>query len=283
MVVSNTRYSIEAVEQKPQGRLHHISVSKYEADWHSMLHTHPYTELFYVMEGRGSFTVDGQKFQVGEDDLIIVNPSVEHTELSTAENPMEYIVLGIEGMTFSGVGGGSYTACSCKEVRGEMRFFLSEILHEAQDRQPGGSGMCQNLFQALMVKVTRCMDHLLSSAVSQRTNRECGTVKRYLDANYKENISLDSLAQLTHINKYYLAHAFRKHTGMSPISYLIMRRVEESKGLLETTDYSISQIAGIIGFSSQSYFSQIFKKNTGVAPNEYRKRIKAQQRCQVGT
>ena len=56
----------------------------------------------------------------------------------------------------------------------------------------------------------------------------------YLDTNYREDISLDLLAEIAHINKYYLAHTFQREYGISPITYLNRRRIEESKHMLAT-------------------------------------------------
>ena len=78
-----------------------------------------------------------------------------------------------------------------------------------------------------------------------------------------------------HINKYYLSHAFRKEFNTSPISYLISRRIQESRFLLAETDHSLSQIAQILGFSSLSYFSQCFRRQEGMSPMEYRRRRRA--------
>ena len=58
--------------------------------------------------------------------------------------------------------------------------------------------------------------------------------------------------------------------GISPINYLISKRIEESKNLLCTTNYSIRDISTIVGFSNSSYFSQMFKKSTGLSPREYK-------------
>ena len=58
--------------------------------------------------------------------------------------------------------------------------------------------------------------------------------------------------------------------GISPINYLINRRIEESKNLLTTTNYSIRDISTIVGFSNSSYFSQMFKKFTGDSPRAYK-------------
>ena len=91
-------------------------------------------------------------------------------------------------------------------------------------------------------------------------------IKRYLDNNYREDISLDTLAEVAHINKYYLAHTFQKAYGISPITYLNRRRIEESKYMLGNTGYSLAQISELMGFSSPSYFSQCFRKAEGLTP-----------------
>ena len=68
-----------------------------------------------------------------------------------------------------------------------------------------------------------------------------------------------------------MVHSFTKEYGISPIIYLISRRIEESKYLLVDTDHSLSQISHMLGFSSQSYLSQSFRRLEGMSPMEYRK------------
>ena len=100
--------------------------------------------------------------------------------------------------------------------------------------------------------------------------RQCAAVRRYIDLHFKEPLTLDLLAEEAHMNKYYLSHAFKREFGVSPINYMISRRLEESKYLLAETDLSMSQIAQLLGFSSLSYFSQVFRKTQGLSPMEYR-------------
>ena len=102
--------------------------------------------------------------------------------------------------------------------------------------------------------------------------------KRQLDTNYREDISLDLLAELAHLNKYYLAHTFQREYGISPITYLNRRRIEESKHMLGNTSYSLAQISELMGFSSPSYFSQCFRKAEGMTPNEYRRQTRQGKR-----
>ena len=72
------------------------------------------------------------------------------------------------------------------------------------------------------------------------------------------------------MNKFYLSHAFKRQYGVSPINYMISKRIEESKYLLAETDLSMTQIAQLLGFSSLSYFSQVFRRTQSVTPMEYR-------------
>ena len=64
----------------PDFKLRYISISKYEGDWQSHPHTHQFSELFYVISGKGVFYIENDTVSVCADDLIIINPHIEHTE-----------------------------------------------------------------------------------------------------------------------------------------------------------------------------------------------------------
>ena len=83
---------------------------------------------------------------------------------------------------------------------------------------------------------------------------------------------LDKLAEITHVNKYYLSHTFQREYNTSPINYLLNRRITESKALLTSTDFSLTQISEQMGFSSPAYFSQSFRRFSGQSPLEYRRK-----------
>jgi len=209
---------------------------------------------------------------VGIHDLIVVNANVLHTELSQPESPLEYIVLGVEGLEATG-GEDGYAMLHLHSGWRELLSCLSLMLQEAHEGLPGHEAVCGHLLEVVLVRLGRQGELSLGTEASgPRASRECGQVRRYIDNHFKENLSLDQLAQLAHVNKYYLAHAFRREFGTSPISYLISRRVEESRFLLRETDHNLALIAQMLGFSSPSYFSQCFRRVEGVSPIEYRRR-----------
>ena len=212
--------------------------------------------------------------------MVIVNPQVEHTELSLNASPLEYIVLGVASMEFLfSKADTNYAIFNCRENRERMVTLLHMLLAEADHSLDGCETVCQDLLEVLLIWLVRCTTISLQLEEAAPTeNRECAEIKRYLDTNYREDISLDLLAELAHLNKYYLAHTFQREYGISPITYLNRRRIEESKHMLGNTGYSLAQISELMGFSSPSYFSQCFRKAEGLTPNEYRRQVRQGQR-----
>lgn len=268
------QYAFQREPPAPGGppRLAYVSRDQYSSEWNSSLHTHGCAELFFITGGHGRFRTRQEEFPVAIHDAVIVNANVPHTEVSQLDSPLEYTVLGVEGLeTIAGSEG--YTMLHLHTGWEELMGCLQLMLQEAEAAQPGYERACRSLLEVVLIRLNRQRDAALSGEPSDaRTSRECDLVRRYIDNHFKENLSLDQLAQLAHLNKYYLAHAFRREFGVSPINYLISRRIEESRFLLRETDHTMSLIAQILGFSSLSYFSQCFRRVEGVSPMEYRRR-----------
>jgi len=282
-IMSIQRYQMEDVPRldKMSYRLLYISTSRYEGDWHSTPHAHHCTELFYVIRGKGSFLVNDNVFDVCEDDMIIVNPNVVHTEMSRGDSPLEYIVLGIEGLQFTSFSEQEdeeeeekdYSVHNYYEFKHEILFYLKTLLQEMEEKDNNFEVVCQNLLEVLIINMVRRTKANLLIAPAKKVAKECRFVEQYINNHFREEISLELLSEKVFMNKFYLVHAFKQYKGISPINYLIQLRIKEAKELLSTTNYSISQISESSGFSSQSYFSQVFKKETGMTPNEYRKTV----------
>ena len=254
------------------GRLLYASHTQYSQDWNSSLHTHGCAEVFFITGGHGRFRTQQGDIPVTIRDVVIVNANVPLTEVSQLESPLEYTVLGVEGLgALAGAEG--YTMLHLHTGWEELVLCLRLMLQEAAGALPGHEAVCQNLLEVVVIRLGRQRDIALSGETAgPRSSRECDLVRRYIDNHFKENLTLDQLAEMAHINKYHLAHTFQREFRTSPISYLITRRIQESRFLLRETDHSISQIAQILGFSSLSYFSQSFRRLEGISPLEYRRR-----------
>lgn len=94
---------------------------------------------------------------------------------------------------------------------------------------------------------------------------------QYMNQNLRENLTLELVAKQVNLSTTYFSRLFSSEMQTTFVEYLSMIRVEQSKTYLANGNYSISDIALILGFSDQSYFSKVFKKVEGITPGKYRR------------
>jgi two-component system response regulator YesN len=92
----------------------------------------------------------------------------------------------------------------------------------------------------------------------------------YMKATYTEGISLQQAADVVHLNKTYLSELFKKETGISFNHYLTQLRIERAKELIAAGGVTIGVLAEQVGYPDGSYLTKVFKKMTGMTPNEFK-------------
>ena len=95
----------------------------------------------------------------------------------------------------------------------------------------------------------------------------------YIYEHLNGDLSLGTLAAHVSLNPSYLSELFAKETGMGVAEYIRRQRVNTAKNMLRYSDYTLSEIAAVLAFSSQSHFTRVFREQTGCTPAEYRRRI----------
>lgn len=273
-------------EQKDQfetiksARLLYARRHLYEKNWHSHLHSHAHAEMFYITKGIGSFLFDMQSKNVSSGDFIIINEGVRHTEISSSESPLEYIVLGVKGLdaVHSPENNDEFVLLD-SAVSHELLPLMEGIANEDESLETHALYISEYILKALLLKLLR-HTYLISSQnddITRHSSKECAAIKRYIDIHHKEDLTLEDIATNVHISKYYMIHIFKKEYGITPISYLQYKRISESKRLLEETHMSAVQISTVLGFSSPSQFTQCFKRLTSITPTEYRRKSTSAQ------
>lgn len=92
----------------------------------------------------------------------------------------------------------------------------------------------------------------------------------YIRRHYASHLSLDEVARHVHLNASYLSRVFKEEMGMNFVSYVNNLRVETAKRLLLDSTVPLLEVAGMVGFEEQSYFTKVFKRVTGITPGRYR-------------
>ncbi|WP_223069790.1 helix-turn-helix domain-containing protein [Paenibacillus caui] len=128
----------------------------------------------------------------------------------------------------------------------------------------------RGLLESLLERMFRYAKGRGCQKPEETDHPEINRIIRYLLEHFDEDISLQAMAQLVNMDENYLSGLFKKKTGHTFIGYLQQIRVNEAKVYLAETNLTVAEIGERCGFANPSYFFRIFKRWTGVRPNEYR-------------
>ncbi|MCR5784536.1 MAG: response regulator [Eubacterium sp.] len=123
--------------------------------------------------------------------------------------------------------------------------------------------------------VNEYLDFICNVDISQGDEQESGDIVaeicKYIDENIGNELTREEIAGRFFLSKDYISHIFKNAMGVSLIDYINNEKTELAKHLLTTTNLPIGIVSSKVGYSNFAYFSRVFKKYTGVSPNEYRK------------
>lgn len=255
-----------------------IKKASYDVNWHSTLHSHSFYELFYCIEGEGSFLTNYGEQIIKKNSLIIVNPYVEHTEYSTGENPLEYIVIGFQGPEINLPNHAFDNGLFFFDDQAlQFNAYLKEIIEICREDSLYSSAISQFLFNAVIFKIHSITNNHVKTEAPQALSANVTLAKNYIDSHFSKIKNLDEIEERTHLSKYHLSRQFKKELSQSPIEYLHSVRFYHAKELLESTNLTVTQISQNVGYNSITHFSLKFKKEFQQTPLNYRKMSRQQK------
>lgn len=271
-----TPYFTEAKNPK----LLYVSKISPQASTHPrVMHAHEdLVELLLICSGESEYLIDDKKRHVQPGDLVIYNPKVVHDEISGTGLEVGSYCIALQGLQLPNLPENTLLPAHADPIRKTGVHFetlkeLCEMMYQVLSAgQPGAEAVSHYLMLAFMEKVMVILDGNIEPVpLTDPEPHVMGRqVKEYIDAHYAEPLTLQSIADALYISTYYLSHIFKEMSGYSPMQYLLRRRIGEAQTLLITTDYSILQIAEMVGYDTQSYFNLQFTKNVGMPPKKYR-------------
>ena len=131
----------------------------------------------------------------------------------------------------------------------------------------------KNSFDNSKIAYSFFMDLLeFANSNPNKTSAKALEAKKYIESNYfNPDLSLDKISEHIGVSKFYIIHEFTKEFGISPSKYLTYFRIQQSCKLLqELNNYTLNEIAKMVGFSNDNYFGKVFKRNKGITPTQYR-------------
>ncbi len=236
-------------------------------------------QLLYIASGKAHFYFKGKDTVVSAGHMVLYLPREEQKYEYRCEDRTEAYWVHFTGSQVKGIlrhfdipleGNVFYSGSS-----EEYKTIFNNLIHEFRTCPVGYTEMVELYLRQLFMIVQRTR---LDRKPSMNTfvQAEMSYARKYFFEHYSEEINIGEYARSRHMSTSWFLRSFKQVTGMSPMQYILALRIENAQILLETTDYPVNEIASIVGYDNQLYFSRIFKKQKGMAPTEYRKRISSE-------
>lgn len=225
--------------------------------------------LEYVISGEGFIESQGGTYKVKAGDFYLLSTHHRHRYYSNPENPYTKIWINIGGrlmnevMSFYNLQNG----IAIKQMHCRKTF---EMIYKECERITSKNKA--EIYRSVFKLIMHLLDQLVGDAVCDVLSPASYKIKDYIDANIQNDISLDNIASRFFFSKSYIISCFKSEFGVSPKQYILQKKIETAKNMLLETDMSIKAIAEMLRFADSHHFSNTFKKQTGIAPVEFRTR-----------
>ena len=250
-------------------------------NWNFPSHKHDdLSEIIYICEGEGTFIINQKRYTAKKGDILIYNAGNIHEEYSNPDNPLVTFFCGLSNLAIDQLKELYIIPIEFEPIIRKNQYsdligmYFSQIFEESSLKADGYEIICQSLLTSSIALIHRAITLENFKSESEESNTLAHRIKEFIDKNYKKNIKLEDIADELYINKYYLSHVFKEQMQISPINYLINRRIGEAKNLLVSTELKIGEIARIMGYDNPNYFTLLFKKMTGETPKQFKENHK---------
>lgn len=228
-------------------------------------HNHTFFQTLYIKSGRGILKINDKPYDLNEGDFYIFKPLENHEFYATDEflNTMEAKFDVLDNELYDELSALD-NFISVKKVYFERIF--ADLIYEYTNGGEFREQVINALFTEYIVHLLRSNNKNDAKSASQNPFL---LVTRYIEKHYREDLKLENLAAIMHMEKSYFLRQFKKNIGKTPMAYVNQVKIDRAKDLIENSDMNITQISEFLGFSSIHHFSNSFKKITGVSPKQY--------------
>lgn len=215
-------------------------------------------------------TDEGKKLTVG--DLCVFNRGSTYTVKPSGQILLLRVGVGnlhIHGFEFGQmVADGDFSLVNAGKDFSALRTYMQTLADESNARLPLWEAIAESLLKTLVLTVERLINPQLHA--DEGKNPDYVRIKKYFDEHFIEIESVTEVCEKLHVNKYYLTHLFTDYEGVSPLQYLINKRINLACEYLESSNDDVAVIGKACGYSDPCYFSRVFKQVKKVTPLRYR-------------
>lgn len=249
----------------------------------SRIQFHPFIYFYFVVSGSGTFFIENDSIKINKNDLIIINSNIGHNiYVDEDEYAVKALGFGLESIGLTThleevyseeeLNLDNFFHITWEGKESELNEIFTKIVEEFHSECMYSKTLADALASYFLINFLRDFKDKIEVVHDININRQVDYIKSYIDNNYSLDLSLEGLSNMAYMNKFQLIAEFKQAYRVTPIEYLILKRIEASKGLLISTNHSMETIAEIVGFNSQSYFNQVFRRKVSITPSQFRKK-----------
>jgi AraC family transcriptional regulator, melibiose operon regulatory protein len=254
-------------------------------------HWHPELEFTYILSGSMIYQANNNQYLVKEGDSMFVNQNCLHSGTSCGNLNCEYFAITFLPILISGHKSSIFESKYITElVISERMLFayfnasdnkskhinstLFELEKIHRKKVDGYELLVESkLFELLFYLYQDVYCKLPNERLKQNKNIiQIKSGLDYIHTHYKGNISLEDISSSCNLSKSSCCRLFQKIVHETPFNYLLNYRIEKSIPYLLNNGMNITEVAALVGFSSSSYFTEIFHRLLGMTPSEYKKK-----------
>lgn len=233
-------------------------------------------EFVLIEKGEGRIIIEGQEYSAKRGMLFYFYPGLLHSLESDPGNPFAFYAVHF---SYSSV---RYSDNEWKVQPGStkipMKFVqqigsynmavetMKKLNKYWNERLLGFELICRSLFQQLLFCI---LDEARSNNLNPSSRLKMDILLKYIHDNLNEKILLNELADIVSLSSDYLTQIFKVYTGYTPIKYINQCKIDAAKSLMVEGDKKIKEIAHIMGFDDELYFSRVFRKIEGISPRGF--------------
>lgn len=239
-------------------------------------------EISYIISGRGTFLQDGVCASVSAGDLIITPSTGIHAIRASDTESLSFAYTGFnfldgkfpdQDITAHFQSSVQHICRDHSEIYTHFRKCMDEFY-----RSGGGSRLItEACLVQIIVWVCRNLENPPEAPNYESPLPNPGQlvyrIQRHIDNNISSALTVNGIADSLGYSPYYISHHFRERSGVTLQSYITKRKIEKSKELIELNRYSFTEIAEKLGYLNLQSFSRVFRKETGMSPSAYLKKL----------
>ncbi len=233
----------------------------------------------HVISGKGYIECGGRHYDVKAGDFYFLNRLYSHNYWSDKDDPYHKIWINAGGRLLDGVVNAcGFTDGAVVVPDSDTLHYFEELRETLSDVNPENAAERIRISEGILCQMLlTARDELHRHQRAEVSTAE--RIKDFIDSGLSYDMTLDDIVRHFYLNKSYIISIFSGKYGYTPKQYILDRKMQAARTMLEEDYDTIAEIADTLHFSSSQHFSASFKKSTGVSPDAYRKAFRKKQQA----